>query len=269
MASSSAKALPVSSPRIASSRATSFQWPPHRPRHCRPLSGRFDDIGSWRVSMASSSAKALPACEMGQWGSQCPRFQWPPHRPRHCRAFMGQLYGFGVKFQWPPHRPRHCRHRGGEVLAIVLSFNGLLIGQGTAGPELRLTLASHGVSMASSSAKALPGGASGSDTARSSAGFQWPPHRPRHCRASPNDGLDQLELRFNGLLIGQGTAGQAVRGGMPYGYLQFQWPPHRPRHCRRASDQRATAQQVVGFNGLLIGQGTAGHGTRVGLCAVQ
>ena len=64
-----------------------------------------------------------------------------------------------------------------------VSFNGLLIGQGTAGHRIWTLVvgAFFAVSMASSSAKALP------DT------VQPPPVAATDC--------------FNGLLIGQGTAG--------------------------------------------------------------
>ena len=60
-------------------------------------------------------------------------------------------------------------------------FNGLLTGQGTAGVALVGFLTGCGVSMASSSAKALP--------------VQCQPI------------LQKGAVSFNGLLIGQGTAG--------------------------------------------------------------
>ena len=85
-------------------------------------------------------------------------------------------------------------------------FNGLLIGQGTAGTVEKSWMLSASVSMASSSAKALPG--------------QDLQGLVAYCRC------------FNGLLIGQGTAGMG-----------------------------SGTQCVVlmpSFNGLLIGQGTAG-----------
>ncbi len=155
-----------------------FQWPPHRPRHCRPLPGVVPAIRD-RVSITSSSAKALSGCR--DWLSRCRKtFQWPPHRPRHCRAKSFTLRVRRQKrFQWPPHRPRHCRSRSGQCerrgkvsmassSAKALSastlpsrrtfsrFNGLLIGQGTVGPNSRQsTQRVPTVSMASSSAKAL------------------------------------------------------------------------------------------------------------------
>ena len=63
----------------------------------------------------------------------------------------------------------------------------------------------HRVSMASSSAKAL---------------------RLVHAMTSVGAGLG----RFNGLLIGQGTAATGMVGPTSSS-SEFQWPPHRPRHC--------------------------------------
>ena len=207
MASSSAKALPVDLIGCSPDEADAFQWPPHRPRHCR---------SAFMVYLK----KEL-------------EFQWPPHRPRHCRpgkvadaacgwsnGFNGLLIGQGTAgpalpvvaarlplFQWPPHRPRHCR---GQLVADCKErnggFNGLLIGQGTAGRQYARD-ASPVVSMASLSAKALPVALTARSAAES-AEFQWPPHRPRHCRLRLSSSVTPRSMSFNGLLIGQGTAGR-------------------------------------------------------------
>ncbi len=183
----------------------SFQWPPHRPRHCRwppgqlryPLSRRFNGllIGQGTVGRTRGSRMSFDYA-----------FQWPPHRPRHCRSSLRQV-----------------RER------VRYGFNGLLIGQGTVGKDLQRDVSAIPVSMASSSAKALsvvpqpvikpaPQSFNGLLIGQGTVGrlhdsiwtrctFQWPPHRPRHCR-----------------LIGRPTFVVKIR---------FQWPPHRPRHCRQ------------------------------------
>ena len=109
-------------------------------------------------------------------------------------------------------------------------FNGLLIGQGTAGTAHKCCGSRVNVSMASSSAKALPefhdrkelgkykrfnglligqgtAGVRSESVSSVQARFQWPPHRPRHCRKHVANELTNLAE-------------------------EFQWPPHRPRHCR-------------------------------------
>ena len=186
-----------------------FQWPPHRPRHCR-VEGSCRSMATARwVSMASSSAKALPegltattsTCAGGVSMASSSAKALP------VRSTPRQIILRWSRFQWPPHRPRHCRSDREEVVLTGPSFNGLLIGQGTAGLRaLHFWNTEITVSMASSSAKALPAYV-----------FGWFP---------------VFRLRFNGLLIGQGTAGGKRFHSRGSGSA-FQWPPHRPRHCRR------------------------------------
>jgi len=133
-------------------------------------------------------------------------------------------------------------------------FNGLLIGQGIArvtmlllAPMLRVSMASSSakalqgilsiywwlleqVSMASSSAKALQARAKRRGEAERKA-FQWPPHRPRHCKLGLRATTVNDLAGFNGLLIGQGIA-RLVSRFLSGELVPFQWPPHRPRHCK-------------------------------------
>ena len=254
-----------------------FQWPPHRPRHCRDMVTKLrhpDLLFQWPPHRPRHCRQPrIPLLQRSPW------FQWPPHRPRHCRAglalilwpakrvsmasssaealpdareggvgqvecFNGLLIGRGTAgrqepccndegcpFQWPPHRPRHCRPGSPRVgalprgVSMASSSAEALPGSRLATVLIPLDL----VSMASSSAEALP--VDGVMRELAAVGFQWPPHRPRHCREESMKDAMIRSLRFNGLLIGRGTAGakpvKKVSAPRP-----FQWPPHRPRHCR-------------------------------------
>ena len=257
MASSSAKALPVTPP-------TSF-------------GGERET-----VSMASSSAKALPAvfvyllCRVnfgfnglliGQGTAGC--------EPVHCR-------GHWDWFQWPPHRPRHCRDEiaeaikaevpvsmasssakalpGGEYLRVAGTrrFNGLLIGQGTAGQgRYQRGFAGRDVSMASSSAKALPAGAFATSRVAPPM-FQWPPHRPRHCRRWRSA---RAVSRFRWVSMASSSA-KALPGGDPSQGCRLGEVSMASSSAKAlpVAEGRLHLFHCPGFNGLLIGQGTAGTG---------
>ena len=182
MASSSTKALPEkiregipSSLRVSMASSSAKALPGRR--HAPGLPGQA------LVSMASSSAKALPAESSGGCSEPLPRFN-------------GLLIGQGT-----------AGKRLGLKFDDLWRFNGLLIGQGTAGPmKTKVIIAITNVSMASSSAKALP---------------------EQDCCL-----LRRASSCFNGLLIGQGTAGGRAWWSRSLAVSRFQWPPHRPRHCR-------------------------------------
>ena len=185
-----------------------FQWPPHRPRHCRDprrcdephgVRGRFNGLligqgtaGLRRlalkqqgetVSMASSSAKALPDVGISDI-LRAIRVSMASSSAKALPACTAARFSTrSIAFQWPPHRPRHCR---GLCFVAVVVYRA----------------------------------------------FQWPPHRPRHCRRNREAACTHDGSRFNGLLIGQGTAGES-RSLPNQASTMFQWPPHRPRHCRR------------------------------------
>ncbi len=234
-----------------------FQWPPHRPRHCRSwLACIF--LLEIQVSMASSSAKALSGLASREPPRMHQAFQWPPHRPRHCRAKSVSCRWLPVNVSMASSSAKALSAKSAIRGNARLCFNGLLIGQGTVGyghfrHPARISCI---VSMASSSAKALSVGTEYAEAVRRGIGFQWPPHRPRHCRSSSSP--------FN------------------HRSRTFQWPPHRPRHCRvplrrsrgaenpfvsmASSSAKALSagrrlpkkSARLCFNGLLIGQGTVG-----------
>ena len=188
-----------------------FQWPPHRPRHCRLQFCRPQASckQSFNGLLIGQGTAGLNGIEEAFWQA----------------CFNGLLIGQGTAGMMRPLELSFCWP----------GFNGLLIGQGTAGIQqcwrtrmcalvsmasssakaLPAQAASDGiyvsvVSMASSSAKALPGRTRWFQGHRRHA-FQWPPHRPRHCRHQFLLTV-MTSICFNGLLIGQGTAGRRSAG---------------------------------------------------------